>query len=98
MSRSRAYEPKEIEARTEAMRNKKSTKVDYEINCTLEHSGISGRITGRKIGNTEIVFYLDGPHKVREDQLDSVIAFLNFARNESDELRRAYQRLDREAA
>jgi hypothetical protein len=91
----RAASPRELDERTKAMRDKRKTNVDYELGCKVETAGISGRIVGERTGNCLVTFSIPGSTGIslREDQLEDVRTFLDFARNECEELRHAYERV-----
>lgn len=90
-----ASSPREIEERTRRMRERTAkSNTTYVIRANITHAGKSGIVTGQRTGNCEVTFNLGTEVKIREDEIQGVIDFLTYAREECKILREKYDAVD----
>lgn len=103
-SRVRPESREEVEARTKKWREKgQATSVHYDLACTIQHAGIRGRLAGARDGEPVIKVYRDHAavvawFEVNGDELEALVEFLGFVREEILTLRENYERISDTAA
>lgn len=96
-TRVRPESREELEARTKAMREKQrasGTQVKYRVTCTVEHVGMKAEVEGSRDGESSAYITMPSsvsqPIRVTESQIEPLIEFLKFLKEELGQLKEYY--------